>query len=341
MSRGETAPAPEIQTGRLETIRSYIAESIVFRKAIAAAAAANILIGVSIAGGQPDMDLALDRAPAPAAADVPQIEVLNPSALELLPTEPVSAASPEQQPEESTTTTIIVESQAMIAERSHAHAAALVAQPNVGIDISWPNCGVEVPDYATFGIVGVNGGSSFEQNPCLADEAAQFQDLSLYVNSDYPGRQEALSILGEAGKHCDPNDNLCVAYAYGNQHGIYSVDYAHASGVKSGFWWLDVETMNKWRGDYEEHKAVLTGLMDAIGSQSQYYYSESPALGFYSIPGMWNRITGGWQNGFPAWRAIGERMPDEAPAYCQEPAFTGGKIVMVQYVQTLDHNIRC
>src|SRR4051794_41440597 len=47
---------------------------------------------------------------------------------------------------------------------------AAVAVGRYGNDISWPQCGGAFPTKAGFGIVVVNGGRPFTQNPCLAAE---------------------------------------------------------------------------------------------------------------------------------------------------------------------------
>ena len=41
-----------------------------------------------------------------------------------------------------------------------------------GIDVSWPQCGAELPAEFGFAIVGVNGGRVYAPNPCLGANAA-------------------------------------------------------------------------------------------------------------------------------------------------------------------------
>src|SRR5579884_4343825 len=57
---------------------------------------------------------------------------------------------------------------------------------STGTDVSWPNCSSSIPKTA-FGIVGINDGKGFSTNPCLQKEAGHFLNLSLYVNTGYPG----------------------------------------------------------------------------------------------------------------------------------------------------------
>ena len=40
----------------------------------------------------------------------------------------------------------------------------------IGYDVSWPQCGKSLPSDHAFGIVGVNGGTAANTNPCLSDQ---------------------------------------------------------------------------------------------------------------------------------------------------------------------------
>ena len=44
--------------------------------------------------------------------------------------------------------------------------------PEVGYDVSHPQCGEDLPDAPAFAVVGVNGGLATRPNPCLAEQLA-------------------------------------------------------------------------------------------------------------------------------------------------------------------------
>lgn len=54
-------------------------------------------------------------------------------------------------------------------------------------------------------------------------------------------------------------------------------------------------------------------------------------VGIYSTPSMWKEITGGWQNGLPAW--VGGGTKGNAPTLCGV-GFTGGSVYLVQYARS-------
>lgn len=67
-----------------------------------------------------------------------------------------------------------------------------------GYDISWPQCGQDLPDTAAFVVVGVNGGTAANSNPCLAEQlrwastattgsVAAVERVQLYLNTANPG----------------------------------------------------------------------------------------------------------------------------------------------------------
>ena len=105
-------------------------------------------------------------------------------------------------------------------------------------DVSWPNCGLNLPK-ADIGIVGVTGGLALKPNPCLAHEAGLFKNLSVYVNTGYPGITKAAK-FSDYPKLCSLKNEQCLAYNYGYNSGLYDIKYALLNGVVADRWWLDV-----------------------------------------------------------------------------------------------------
>src|SRR3954451_19226247 len=79
-----------------------------------------------------------------------------------------------------------------------------------GVDVSWPQCNGGIPPLSPgFGVVGVNGGRPFTDNPCLAEQITYAKGLSgysAYTNLAPPrgedpgsyGRRSALDGLARA-----------------------------------------------------------------------------------------------------------------------------------------------
>src|SRR6266480_2425330 len=87
---------------------------------------------------------------------------------------------------------------------------AAVALGRYGNDISWPQCGGAFPTKAGFGIVGVNGGRPFTQNPCLG-----------------PEWQWALSNKGAPAYYMNlSNPGTADPAGYGAQAAAYAFNYA-------------------------------------------------------------------------------------------------------------------
>lgn len=235
-----------------------------------------------------------------------------------------------------------------------------------GLDVSWPQCDDELPDALAFAIVGVNGGRVYSANPCLstdADGAGQLEwagrDVQLYANTGNPGPR--LSQFWPDGQR-DPRecrgdgpfsaaDTPDCAYLYGWNAAADSYRIALEAFISAGWaeadaealpwattWWLDVETANSWRFDRRLNVATLQGARDFLESM------EVAEIGFYSTPRMWEQLIGSTDAfaAHPAWHA-GARDREDARQRCEdEPAFTGGELRMVQWVENgLDHNLSC
>lgn len=205
-----------------------------------------------------------------------------------------------------------------------------------GVDVSWPNCKSKIPQ-TVFGITGVNDGKGFSENPCLKAEAGHFANLSLYVNTGYPGQNAGLNYQNSP-QSCANSDLNCLAYNYGYNAGQYAVKAAQDAGqgaVRS--WWLDVETLNTWTNDSLQNQSSLKGESDALLAAG------ATTVGVYSTTAQWGSITGGWQNGWPSWGATTWNTAKEAATYCTGHEFTGGPSYLMQFTpkHSLDQDYAC
>lgn len=200
-----------------------------------------------------------------------------------------------------------------------------------GYDISFPQCGSQFPSlpYA-FGIVGVNKGRTFSQNPCLSSEyqwAVQATNSlpSLYINLSYPIGSTASEGLSGPKGNCSRKDKACQAYNYGFNAAEYSYNYASSQNALATMWWIDIETANSWSSN--------TGLNDlVIQGATEFLQSKANTVGYYSTKYQWNKIAGtGYNPGLPNWVA-GASSLSAAPSFCSSNySFGGGTPWLVQY----------
>jgi hypothetical protein len=235
----------------------------------------------------------------------------------------------------------------------------------VGYDISYPQCGRDYPESFAFAIVGVDGGRVFTANPCFAPGGRHPSQLAwageeaeLYFNTGNPGpRSSRHWPAGQAEpRACGTGsstvaDTADCAFVYGwnaaeDSYRRALEAYAQLEWVEANadrlpadtMIWLDVEVANTWRFDWGRNLATLEGAVAYLESMG------TERIGFYSTPRMWLRIVGltdAFQD-YPGWHA-GARDRQDAERRCREErAFTGGDLVMVQWVEDrLDHNVRC
>ena len=221
--------------------------------------------------------------------------------------------------------------------------------------MSWPQCNDELPESFGFAVVGVNRGRTYSENDCLTAQLEWAgRDADLYLNTGNPGPDH--SRFWPVGQDdpvaCDriDDDTHECAYLYGWNAAADGYARVLAAHVALGWadenadrvpgdatWWLDVETANSWRGDRSLNVATLHGAVDFLESM------DVGEVGFYSTPLLWWRVTRGTEDfaDYPAWHA-GARSLDGAEARCERDAFTGGELLMVQWIENgLDHNLRC
>jgi len=209
----------------------------------------------------------------------------------------------------------------------------------IGQDISWPNCHYLNLAPASYGIVGVTGGLSFMPNPCINAESILYrQNLSLYVNSGFPGEPYDLKFQNTPLK-CRLSDVNCMAYNFGFNSGLYAFNYALKQGIVSNNWWIDLESDNSWTTNFAVNSNSLIGEFDAI-----VFASKATTIGFYSYPATWTMLVGKWTNELPVWQATDGVSKIMAEKTCLEQGFTGQKPTLVQYLntdQTLDLDYSC
>ncbi|WP_297343369.1 hypothetical protein [Amnibacterium sp.] len=151
------------------------------------------------------------------------------------------------------------------AKPSSSPAPAKAVAPTTGSDVSYPQCSSTPPSNQLFGVVGVNGGTARDFNPCLLPQftwasktagSTPQGTASLYVNTANPGSQsswwpasdadrpaidtsaagprnalpaEPITYPGGAAPGCspsvDPHGAAC-AYVYGYVRAEQAVEYA-------------------------------------------------------------------------------------------------------------------
>jgi hypothetical protein len=228
-----------------------------------------------------------------------------------------------------------------------------------GHDVSYPQCGRQLPDAADIAVIGVNAGTGTSTNPCLAQQLAwgdrvtadgAMSRADVYVNTANPGHlgvwwptsdltRTGSPVANPAGRCAGAEDAAC-AYIYGYSVGADDVSTRGVSAAAARTWWLDVETVNSWSWDRRSNLAAVEGMAAAI-------HAAGGDVGVYSTPRQWKLIVGDATPsvalaGAPSWIA-GATSRAGALANCSAGSLTlAGRVRMVQWVQHgVDHDIAC
>jgi hypothetical protein len=238
----------------------------------------------------------------------------------------------------------------------------------VGLDVSHPQCGTDLPDGPAFAIVGVNGGVATEANPCLAEQLEWAWEAhgsvpgqpsaQLYLNTANPGQVRSLietwpsdgdTPYGE----CDGGNSTACSWRYGWERTRESVtDFfqpaaraAEVDPLPSSYrWWLDVETMNTWQLGSDEARERNRA---AIEGMAAYLDLRGADVGLYSTGQQWGQIVGTVPGssplaGLPSWLAGSTTLAEAFTACEQPPLVPGGEVALSQYVpDDLDRNHSC
>lgn len=217
----------------------------------------------------------------------------------------------------------------------------LLNQSKTSVDVSWPNCNINRKQFDktnSFGIIGINGGLDFTVNKCLVQESSWFHSYALYLNTGYPGKTYGLKHQFYP-QYCLSNNLQCLAFNYGYDAALYSINYAARNNVHALEWWLDVENVNSWTTNPKLNDSSLMGMAAAIQRHTLPF-----SIGYYAYPEQWNSLTNYWHNKAPAWVASGSNKKHLADIICKQQkyfSFTGGKILLAQYTKYVDHDIIC
>ncbi len=239
----------------------------------------------------------------------------------------------------------------------------------LGIDISYPQCGKQVPKTQAFGIVGINGGLATTTNSCLKDQLAwanksvggTVQDkIQLYVNTANPGGLNTSSWPTSSSPenpygNCDNGDTLACAWQYGWNRAsedvinrfVPAANQARINNSPSEYvWWLDVETINTWKApnnsfNTQSNATVLEGM-------TANFQSLGGHVGLYSTAYQWGQIVGNSVsdtsnlNGLVNWRPGGANLSTAKQACSATPLTSNGSVVLTQYVsKNLDYDYSC
>ncbi|WP_243835513.1 hypothetical protein [Arthrobacter sp. AG258] len=230
----------------------------------------------------------------------------------------------------------------------------------LGNDISWPQCGGDLPGPPAFAIVGVNGGRPDTANPCLSAQLAWAERTSdatagtpaaVYVNTAATGPVEPLwwpagntyqgKDVGNPYGGCDGSASPACAYVHGYAMALNDVAILkEAGGGERRTWWLDVETGNSWLWDKAANAAELEGM-------AAYLQSAGAEVGIYSTAYQFGEIVGAINpgsnlSGLKSWLA-GAESTSTARELCGEAPLTpGGMVALTQFTDgDLDYNYRC
>jgi len=241
----------------------------------------------------------------------------------------------------------------LLATMGPALAGTPLAPTATGFDISFPQCTEALPPSPGFGVVGVNGGTTFSANQCLAreltwSEGAANETPAFYANTENPGPANASNwpTNQQTPRECSGANSVACSYDYGwnaarlafaNAVNAESDDGASsptASAIAAP-WWLDVETGNKWE-TIEYGRSSATGTYDEASIEGMIASFENigvTSVGVYSTSQQWNVITVGTESTFPAvpvWLAgFGSLVTAEGG--CALTSFTGGRVALTQY----------
>ncbi|PZF53842.1 hypothetical protein DEJ23_14190 [Curtobacterium sp. MCSS17_008] len=236
------------------------------------------------------------------------------------------------------------------------------------MDISWPQCGRQVPTGQAFAIVGVNGSLGNTTNPCLDEQLAWAASsvggsaqpkTQLYVLFANPGLQASVWPTSNTYQGTTPTNpfgkcstksgkkqlTLACSYMYGYARAYDDVTIRGAGRPAAYRWWLDVETGLSYQTDTAQNRAAMQGMITGLKAGGV------RTIGIYSTVSQFRTIAGTVKSNSPLygrsnWIALGKSTVTKARKACSGTPLPGGKIAMVQVEvpygsATIDRNVSC
>jgi hypothetical protein len=249
-----------------------------------------------------------------------------------------------------------------VSQARAAHADTGYPPPDTGAlgnDISWPQCGSDLPAPPGFAVIGVTGGRANTTNPCLATQldwaagtsgAVAGTAAAVYVNTANPGpagswwwpasnAYRSTHVTNPYGM-CDGAASPACAYIYGYAMAFDDVNLRGVPDPAHHLWWLDVETGNSWSPDPAANAADLEGM-------TAYLQSIGAEVGIYSTTYQFEEIAGTIDPGSNLYKLKswipGATSTASAQANCaSSPLTAGGTIALTQFTAgSLDYNYPC
>lgn len=219
---------------------------------------------------------------------------------------------------------------------------------NTGTDVSYPQCGRQLPDPGALAIVGINGEKANLPNPCLHEQLewvrASGKPLMHYVNPSNPVGENVDSWPTQGVTPygiCDGSQKPACSYQYGVDR--ITQDVTQFLGVDSladgTMVFIAVEHSFSWANQgpraiadeaaaHASNLAAIEGMVSAIQR-----FGGQP--GIYSTGADWRElmgkdaVSGNRLYGVPVWMR-GAASKAALPDTCRQPSFTGGRVVMAQ-----------
>jgi hypothetical protein len=272
---------------------------------------------------------------------------------------------------------------AVVAAPATATAAPPPPTSAVGYDVAFPQCSERAARYPAgpaFAIVGVNGGPTSADNPCLGPGHGQAGQLawaagtpglptqprvSYYVIASDPGPGASgwPSSTAKLPERCAGDWSHDCAYDYGYLRAgsslrlarwVASVDrwiHVPVADPVGAPWWVDVETGARWAttrtpGWVSLNIAAGAGFVDGLRAGGV----RLDHIGFYSTSYQWRHITGLDPSSSRAYFSAlhpdwvpGARTLEQARSACRlSRSFSGGPVILTQYESGgFDADYRC